>query len=124
MTDEEIKQAISHVVWDYKTDPWTLYECVIGKREDAGAFDRVGAFERFLTNLSWYTMIKIFGIELIREQLTEEVTRRIWPSSRREHFEDIRKILHGEPLPPAGWYPEFGKGPRYAFLSNRWNYTK
>jgi hypothetical protein len=122
MLDQEAKlKLMKSLCWDYTTSPQDLLELTEGKVTEAGAFDRIGWFVRCLQSLPWHILVPLWGgIEEVKILLTSETIRRVWPVSRRETFERIRKILSGEPVPPARWGAEFHKEINDTIFSNRW----
>jgi hypothetical protein len=121
LNQEEKLKLMKKLTWDYNISPQDLLDLIEGRITNAGPFDRKGWFVRCLQDLPWHVLVPLWGgIEEIKPLLTTETIRRVYPSSRRETFERIRKILSGEPVPPARWGAEFGKELQNSFLSNRW----
>jgi hypothetical protein len=125
LNQEEKLKLMKSLCWDYTTSPQDLLDITEGRVKEAGAFDRTGWFVRCLQSLPWHVLVPLWGgIEEIKILLTPEAIRRVWPPSRRETFERIRKILSGEPVSPARWGPEFHKEINSTIFSNRWYSTK
>ncbi len=121
ITQEEKLKLMKSLCWDYKISPKDLLDLTEGQITEAGGFDRTGWFVRCLEGLPWHILVPLWGgIDEVRILFTPDAIRRVLPPSRRDTFERIRKILSGEPVPPARWDPEFGKELQNSFLSNRW----
>jgi hypothetical protein len=121
LTQEEKLKLMKNLCWEYTTSPKDLLDLTEGRLPEAGGFDRTGWFVRCLEGLPWHILVPLWGgIEEVKLLLTTDAIRRVWPPSRRETFERIRKILSGEPVPPARWGIEFGKELQNSLLSYRW----
>ncbi len=120
LTEEnEIRKVLHGTVWDYKLDPYDLYLIAVGKKEPMGWFNKEWALARFCSTLSWYQMLDVFGPDYLRENLTFDVIKRLWPKDMRERYELIRAILHGETVPNSGWSTENQKRLKATALSYR-----
>ena len=117
---ERISRIMKHILWDYDIDPYELYEVVIGKRERVGHFDEKRVLQRMLERLSWYDLLDLLGVDILRERLVSETIARIRRSDVRERYEHIRRILHKEAVPLSGWDPEYREKVRHTLLSHRW----
>lgn len=117
---EQIRRLMKHVIWDYDIDPYELYEVVLGLREKVGHFDRMRVFQRMLERLSWYDLLDLLGADMLRERLTPETIAQIRRPDVRERYEHIRRVLHDDALPSAGWSPEYRQRIQDTLLSDRW----
>ncbi len=120
MNKEKFLEYVEYIIWDYNIDPNLLYEVFIGKRDKIAHFDRNKIIIRILENLPWYDVIEIISVDEIKNFLTPENIRKIYPPAMREKYDRLRKILLGEPLPSSGWDNKDNEKFRYPFLSNRW----
>jgi hypothetical protein len=118
--EEKIKMMRS-LNWDYLDKPEDMLAVVEGKKESSGAFNREKLFVRSLERLPWHRFIALWGTETVKNLYTPELAKRIWPKSRRCHYDFALAILRREPVPPAGWGSEYYKSERYRFFSNRGN---
>ena len=118
--NKDTKSKIKSIFWDYNIDPDEIYETVIGKRKKAGPFDSQQIFIRMLERLSWYELIDILGLEFIKNNLTEDVIKKVRFKALRERYETARNVLHGHPLPFSGWDPPYREKIKHTLLSNRW----
>jgi hypothetical protein len=117
--DEKIR-FMGSLNWDYLDKPEDMLAVIEGRLETSGAFTREKLFVRSLERLPWHYVTALWGIDAIKELYTEEIARRIWPKSRRYHFDFALAVLRREPLPPARWGDVYFKSQRYRFFSNRW----
>ena len=117
---ERIRRLMKHVVWDYDVDPFLLHEVVLGSRGKVGHFDRQRVFLRMLERLSWYDLLDLLGVDLLRDLLTPGTIAVIRRRDVRERYEHIRRVLHNEALPSAGWDPGYRQRIRNTLLSDRW----
>ena len=117
---ERISRIMKHILWDYDIDPYELYEVVIGKRERVGHFDEERVLQRMLERLSWYDLLDLLGVDILRERLVPETIARIRRPDVRERYEHIRRILHKEAVSLSGWSPEYREKVRHTLLSHRW----
>jgi len=115
-----IKSALMEIIWDYNCDPDELFEVISGKRAKAGPFDLKRLFVRMLERLSWYELIELFGMEYIRENLTQEIVGKIRFKTLRGRYETVRKVLSGNPVSFSGWDHEYREQIKHTLLSNRW----
>jgi hypothetical protein len=79
---------------------------------------------RMFERLSWYDLVKLFGIDELKRQLTEEAISRIRIETLREKYEFARDILHGNTVSFSGWSPEYREKIKHTLLSNRWYRTE
>jgi hypothetical protein len=117
---EHIRRIMKHVVWDYDVDPYELHEVVLGKRQKVGHFDRKRVFLRMLERLSWYDLLDLLTVDLLRDLLTPETIAGIRRRDVRERYGHIRRVLQDKALPSAGWHPGYREKIRNTLLSDRW----
>ena len=120
MADRELVEIARTLNWDTTCDPEELAEVLSGERERVGHFDREALFARMLATFPWHRTVAVLGIEVVEELLTPEVIAKLWPPSLRERHERIRRLLRGDPVPPAEWGPELRRRLRSTLLSDRW----
>ncbi|MDR1839114.1 MAG: hypothetical protein LBQ93_05970, partial [Treponema sp.] len=84
------------------------------------AFTRDRLFVRSLERLPWHYVTALWGIETIKELYTPQIAGRIWPKSRRYHFDFALAVLRREPLPPSRWGDEHYTKMWRPVFSNRW----
>ncbi|QTA79221.1 Uncharacterized protein dnl_14760 [Desulfonema limicola] len=120
----QIHQLLKPILWDYKTDPYDFFLTAVGEKKHAGCFDQEKALIRMLERLLWYDLIRLLGIERIKELLTPEIISKLRIKELREKYEFARKILHGEPVSFSGWSAEYREKIKHTLLSNRWYRTQ
>jgi len=114
-----IERKLKSLLWDYVVDPAEAYEVLIGKRQQAGPFDREKLLIRLLERLSWYDLLEVLSPEGVKNTLTLEIIEKLRFPYLKERYEFIRRILHAEPVSFAGWSPENRARIGAAFLSHR-----
>ena len=119
LTHEEKLKFMRTLNWDYLDTYEDMLAVIEGRLESSGAFNREKLFIRSLERIPWHYVVALWGIETIKELYTPEIAGRIWPKSRRYHFDFALAVLRREPLPLTGWGDEYFKSERYRFFSNR-----
>jgi hypothetical protein len=117
---DEIQKLLKPILWDYQIDPYVFYQTAMGERIRAGGFDQEKAQIRMLERLSWYDLIRLFGLEGLKKLLTRETISKLRIRELREKYEFARKVLHGESVSYTGWSPEYREKIKHTLLSNRW----
>ena len=116
---EEKLRLMRSLNWDYLDTPEDMLAVIEGKLKSSGAFTQDRLFVRSLERLTWYSVVGLWGIEAIKELYTPELAGRIWPKSRRWHFDFALAVLRRETLPTTGWSDKYYKSERNRFFSNR-----
>ena len=96
---EHIRRLMKHVVWDYDVDPYELHEVVLGKRRKVGHFDRTRVFLRMLERLSWYDLLDLLTVDLLRDLLTPETIAEIRRRDVRERYEHVEAYFRTKLYP-------------------------
>ncbi|MDY0092876.1 MAG: hypothetical protein RBT80_09280 [Candidatus Vecturithrix sp.] len=124
MEKAEIRKLLHPILWDYDIDPYHLFQVAIGCKERVGSFTQQTALIRMLERLSWYDLIRLFGLEELTRLLTPDLIAQLRFPELRERYELVRKVLHGEPVSFSGWSPEYRQKIRRTLLSHRWYRTQ
>ena len=119
LTYEEKIKLMSNLNWDYLDKHEDMLAVIEGRLETSGAFTRDKLFVRSLERLPWHYVVALWGIETIKELYTTEIAQRIWPQSRRYHFDFALAVLRREPLPPTRWGNEHYQQMWRPVFSNR-----
>jgi hypothetical protein len=123
MTYEEKYKALTNIFWDYNINLLPFNRVI---ERDSGSIDDYEwklILNRMLERLSWYELLEILGVDLIKKSLTRETIGKLRNKELKERYERIRRILFKEPLPLSGWDPEYRKRIKATLLSNRWYRT-
>jgi hypothetical protein len=112
--------ALKSIIWDYDVAPGELYEVITGQRAKAGPFTFERLFVRMLERLSWYELIDLLGMEYLKQRLSQQIIDKVRFKTLRGRYENVRKVLSGEPLSFSGWNPEYREEIKHTLLSNRW----
>lgn len=91
-------QALKSIMWDYDITVEEMNMLIDGKITKAGHYTFESLFVKMASGLPWFSIVAIFGPEKIKELLTEDVIRKIWPKSVQEKYYYVRKRLQ-EALP-------------------------
>jgi hypothetical protein len=98
MDKQQRHKVLQSVMWDYSISISDMEELLDGKIVKAGHYTREKLFAKMLTGLPWYTIIQLLPVENVKEMLTDEVIRVLWPKSVQKQYEYVRKRLQ-ETLP-------------------------
>jgi hypothetical protein len=121
MSCQEKRNLISSLNWDYHDKPEDMLALIEGRIDRSGAFTREKLFLRSLERLPWHYIVALWGVEAIKQLYTPALAGRIWPKTRRRHFDFALAVLRGEPVSTPGWGFEYFKSRRHRFFSNRGN---
>ena len=80
-----IQEDLRRIVWDYDIDEATLTAVFMG-RTRTFSLTREKLCSRLLISTPWYRLLAHFGIQGLREILTDEAIRQIWISDVRDKF--------------------------------------
>jgi hypothetical protein len=119
LTYEEKIKFMRTLNWDYLDKYEDMLAVVEGRMESSGSFNQEKLFVRSLERIPWHYVTALWGIEKIKELYTPEIASRIWPKSRRYHFDFALAVLRRETLPSTRWGSKYFKSERYRFFSNR-----
>ena len=92
--NDEIKKDLKRLVWDYDISEAELAEIFLGKTSTF-SLNREKLCARLLISTSWYRMLDHFGVQGVKEMLTDEVIRHIWIKDLREKFLYAKAALYG-----------------------------
>ncbi len=120
---KEIRKLLKPILWDYSIDPCDLYDVAAGIKDEVGGFNREKALVRMLERLSWYDLIRLFGVDDLKSLLEPEIIGKLKSDILRDKYEFARTVLHGETVSASGWSPEYREKIRHTLLSNRWYST-
>jgi len=123
MTYEEKYKALTNIFWDYNINLLPFNKVIEGDSGSIDDYEWKLILNRMLERLSWYELLEILGVDLIKKSLTRETIGKLRNKELKERYERIRRILFKEPLPLSGWDPEYRKRIKATLLSNRWYRT-
>ncbi len=124
MQEEEIRAILQAILWDYQIDPCDFYELALGRKERIGWFSRERALIRMLERLSWYDLIRVFGLKELSDILKPELIAQLRFPELRRRYELARKVLRGETVSFSGWSPEYRENIKHSLVSQRWYRTQ
>ena len=120
MDDDDVRRIAESIVWDYDIAAADIADVLQGKRARIGHLDKPALFGRMLQTMPWQRIVAALSIEETMKLLTPEAIAKLWPQSLRERYERIRRLLRGDPVPPAEWSTENAERLRSTILSDRW----
>jgi hypothetical protein len=120
MTIEEKYNTIKKIFWDYNIEKFLLQKVAAGDFDSIDNYDHNLVLNRMLERLSWYELLEILGLDMIKQYLTKENISKIRFVELREKYEFLRKVLWGEPISFTGWGDEYYSKIKHTLFSNRW----
>ena len=101
MTREERYKIFRQVIWDYNISAEDVDNMLLGRSETAGHYDKQAILVKLLESFSWFTVVKLFSPEDLRQLLSDDVIRRLRFKSLRKKYEFVQKRLQ-QIVPAAG----------------------
>ncbi|MBI2416786.1 MAG: hypothetical protein HYV28_02605 [Ignavibacteriales bacterium] len=98
-SDERIK-LFKQIMWDYSILPEDVYAVLQGEKQLAGHYNRDTLFVKLLESYSWFTIVELLSVNIIKDLLTTQNINKLRSPSLREKYEFVRKRLH-EIIPAA-----------------------
>lgn len=102
MTDSEKYNTIKKIFWDYNIDLLPLKKIAEGSFDTIDKYDFDLIINRMLERLTWFQLIDILGIDMIKKILDEERIKKLRNNELKERYEQIRRLLFNEALPVSG----------------------
>jgi hypothetical protein len=115
-----IEETLKPVFWDYEVDVNQLYLITLGEEPAFAFFTKEYILKRILERVPWYIILKLYGKDYLRLNLTHELIEKIRNQEIRNRYELVRKVLHGEPVSLTGWSLENRTRLKNTTLSDRW----
>jgi hypothetical protein len=88
-------------MWDYNISALEVEEVLYGKRDTAGHYNKQSIFIKLLESYSWFTIVQLFSPAELRENLSDEVVKKLRFKSLRTKYEFVQKRLQ-QIVPLAG----------------------
>lgn len=87
------KRILQKLFWDRIIDSDYLLGLMEGRPERIPG-EKTDLYRRFLTSCDWYTLLQIFSIQTLKDEiLKEEVIVRVFPEELKNRYRYARKIL-------------------------------
>ncbi|WP_161595891.1 hypothetical protein [Deferribacter desulfuricans] len=118
------EKLIKKIIWDYNISPKNLLDVIFKKKISYQHFTYEKLVLRALERLSYYDLLFLFGVDGLKEILSDKYLKQLRDKELRGKYERLRKILSGEPIPFSRWNPEYIKKTQNTLLFNRWNSIK
>jgi hypothetical protein len=117
---KRIEHILKPILWDYRIKPYDFFLVALGKKNPIGSFTSERALKRMFERLSWYELLELLGVDILKERLTLDLITKIRIKELRLKYEFVRNILQGEPLSFSGWDHVRRQRIKHTLLSNRW----
>ena len=92
-TEEQIKKVLKEINWDTTLSTEDFYKIFTGKVEDIHGIDKNHLYHKILNGYNWYTVMKIFPESELKNVLSDEVIKRLFPRPLREKYRYVRRVL-------------------------------
>ena len=92
-TEEGIKQILKEINWDTTLTTEDLYKVFKGEVYRIGAVDKNYLYHKILNGYNWYSVMKIFPPHELKNVLSDEVIKRLFPQPLREKYRYVRRVL-------------------------------
>jgi len=103
MFDDTIRiDHIRRVLWDVNADAEAVLRALDGHGPMPGGIDPAVVYAKLLKSYSWHTLLRIIPAERLKDALSDDVLRRLWPASLRTRYEYARELLSGQSVSSAG----------------------
>lgn len=122
ITPEQYR-LLKRINWEYNIPVEDMFAVVSGEKEYAGHWNENALLVRMIEHLGWYDILKFYNPKTIGEKLTPELLGKIWCKGKREKYEELGKILRGEPVSFTKWGAEYREQCKNTLFSNRWYST-
>lgn len=93
MNQNERISLLKQLMWDYNISPDSVDKVLSGEEKYAGHYDRQKLFIKTLESFPWFTVLKIFTLEEVRELLTPLVISKLRSRDLQQKYEFLRKKL-------------------------------
>lgn len=123
MFSEKKYSLLKSIFWDYNTELLPLHKIIERDLKSIDEYELQLILKRMLERLSWYDLLDVLGIDLLKEIITPALIGKLRNKDFRDRYERIRRILFKESLPFSGWDPQYRKRIESTVLSHRWNRT-
>jgi len=90
--NEELKEELKKIVWDYEVSLEELIQILEGRKKSF-SLNREKILARLLLSVNWYKLLEIFGPQVLKEILNDEVLKYIHIESLRQDFIYAREVL-------------------------------
>ena len=93
MNMEERHKLFRQVMWDYNISAADVEGVLQGKKDAIGHYNKQAIFVKLLESFSWFTIMKLFSPDEIRQLLSDDVIKKLRFKSLRTKYDFIQKRL-------------------------------
>ena len=87
---------LKRIMWDYSIDAEEIYDFIMGRRKTLYHFTKEMIFIRILERLSWYEILELLPLPIIRNMLKRTTIEKLRTISLKEKYEYARRVLQKE----------------------------
>ena len=98
MDKQQRHKVLQSIMWDYSVSVSDMDELLEGKINQAGHYTIDKFFAKMLIGLPWHSIIQVLPVERVKEMLTDEIIKALWPKSVQNQYKYVRQRLQ-ETLP-------------------------
>jgi hypothetical protein len=89
-----IKTELRRILWDYSVPEQTLWDIFEGKTSTF-SLTQEKLYARLMMSTPWYRLIDCFGIQGLKEMLTDRTIQSIWIKDIQKKLFYAKEMLHG-----------------------------
>lgn len=93
-TEEQIKKVLKEINWDTTLTVDELYQIFTGKAERIKGVTLRHIYAKLLKHLYFHELYKMLGDDRLREALTDEVIRGVFPQGYRNKLYNVKRLLY------------------------------
>jgi len=101
MRTREIKKLLGQILWDYNISEEEVENVLKGEARLAGHYTRDALFCKLLESYPWFTIIRLFTPQEIKDMLSDDIIKRLRSPSLRQKYEFVKERLQ-EIIPDTG----------------------
>ncbi len=98
--DKQKEEIYRLLMWDYDITPEEIDKLIKGETDHAGHYDLKALFRKMLESLPWFTILKIFDTETIKNLLNDTLLSKLRTDSLKEKYSYVKTRLQ-EIIPAA-----------------------
>lgn len=84
---------IRRVLWDIDVDSYAVLQALDGRAPIPGKLEMATLYAKLLNSYSWHTLLRIIPADRLKEALSDDVMRRLWPTSLRIRYVYARELV-------------------------------
>ncbi len=93
-TEEEIKKILKQINWDTPHTTEDFYKVFTGEVERVGGVDMQYIYMKLVKHLYFHDLYKLLGEKRLKDALSDEVIRGVFPQGFRERLYNAKRLLY------------------------------